>query len=236
MYARELQSWNTLSGRTDNCIANIQNAMKHGLKNKAAGFLMTDWGDHGHHQYPSISWLGIFAGGAYSWCMESNKHANIATAIDLLITHSNSGIGAYLFDFGNIYKTFEYVEHNCTLFNKILFTPLNDIPQFMEKVSVDEINKALNKLLELRSRLLIISPDIEDGTIIIAELKNASYMLECGLKKMLIMKGQKIDIQSLKQLMRHVIGKYDELWLKRNRPGGLNESSGKLRNILEDIA
>lgn len=41
-------SWNSIAGRTENCLANLINAAENGLKTGATGFLNTDWSDNGH--------------------------------------------------------------------------------------------------------------------------------------------------------------------------------------------
>ena len=74
-------SWLSISGRSDNAIGNLKSAAENGLKNGAAGFLITDWGDLGHLQYLPVSYLGIAAGAAYSWCLESNRDLPIADAL-----------------------------------------------------------------------------------------------------------------------------------------------------------
>src|SRR4030043_517319 len=43
-------AWNSIAGRTDNCLANLTNAAQNGIQNGAIGYLITDWGDTGHWQ------------------------------------------------------------------------------------------------------------------------------------------------------------------------------------------
>ena len=66
-------SWCTIAGRTDNALVNLKDAADQGLAHGAIGYLNTDWGDHGHLQYLPISYLGLVAGAAYSWCIASNR-------------------------------------------------------------------------------------------------------------------------------------------------------------------
>jgi hypothetical protein len=229
-------SWNSLTGRTTNCIDNLLNATEHGAENGAAGLLMTDWGDGGHHQYPPVSWPGIFAGAAYSWCHEANKHADIASGIDFIQANDqNGGVGDYLMEFGKLYEMFEHKDSNGTVYCRALFAELSSPPAFMQKIKPDEIRQALRRLLELRGQLAGVSIGTDRRRLIIDELMNASLMVECALEKMLVMKGENVDTSTLKAQMRHVIRKHEELWLARNRPGGLNESSARLRRVLDDL-
>ncbi len=91
-------SWNTFAGRTDNAIANLRSAAENGLKHKAIGYLITDWGDNGHLQYLPVSYIPFAAGAAFSWCLQSNNNFDIAS-INL------PGFPALAaFDLGNVYQ------------------------------------------------------------------------------------------------------------------------------------
>ena len=65
-------SWNSLAGRTENCLANLRAAARAGLAHGATGFLNTDWGDNGHWHFLPVSFLGIAAGAALSWHQEGH--------------------------------------------------------------------------------------------------------------------------------------------------------------------
>ena len=80
-------SWMTLTGRTDNMLGNIQNAVLSGLRNGAKGVLLTDWGDMGHWQYLPVSFPGFAYTGAISW--------NSATSESLPLERY---LNAYFFD------------------------------------------------------------------------------------------------------------------------------------------
>ncbi|MBD0851806.1 beta-N-acetylhexosaminidase [Maribacter arenosus] len=67
-------SWMTLTGRTDNMLGNIENAVLSGLKNGARGMLLTDWGDMGHWQYQPISYPGFAYAGAISWNSRTSRN------------------------------------------------------------------------------------------------------------------------------------------------------------------
>ncbi|NAS13287.1 beta-N-acetylhexosaminidase [Poritiphilus flavus] len=66
-------SWMTLTGRTDNMLGNIQNAVLSGIKNGAKGMLLTDWGDLGHWQYLPVSFPGFAYAGAISWNSKTSQ-------------------------------------------------------------------------------------------------------------------------------------------------------------------
>ncbi|MFX0171910.1 MAG: hypothetical protein ACFE9L_08320 [Candidatus Hodarchaeota archaeon] len=59
-------SWNSIAGRTNNALDNLKNAARNGKKNGALGYLITDWGDHGHLQSLPVSYLGFLVGAGLS--------------------------------------------------------------------------------------------------------------------------------------------------------------------------
>ena len=95
-------TWNSIAGRTDNCLANLQNAADAGRKHGAAGYLITDWGDNGHLQYQSASYLGFMAGAAMSWCAETNADTDWPTALDRF---GLPGLGRAAVRLGNVYQS-----------------------------------------------------------------------------------------------------------------------------------
>lgn len=56
-------TWNSLTGRLSNAVANIADAAEHA----ELGMLVTSWGDHGHWEPPALTWPGIVAGGLTGW-------------------------------------------------------------------------------------------------------------------------------------------------------------------------
>ena len=74
-------AWNTLAGRTDNCLGNLRNAAVNGVKHGAIGFLNTDWGDNGHWQVLPVSYLGYAMGAAYSWSNQTADQVDVKLAL-----------------------------------------------------------------------------------------------------------------------------------------------------------
>jgi hypothetical protein len=64
------------------------------------------------------------------------------------------------------------------------------------------------------------------------ELLNAIRMAEFGVNKAISGLGGKVEKTQMRKALLKMIGMHEELWLARNRIGGLNESSGRLRNLM----
>jgi len=60
-------TWQSLTGRWHNACANLDQAIAAGRAHGAAGLLLTDWGDYGHWQPPSLSEPAIVRAMARAW-------------------------------------------------------------------------------------------------------------------------------------------------------------------------
>jgi hypothetical protein len=102
-------SWTSITGRTDNMIATIENATTNGVKYGASGMLITDWGDMGHWQYLPVSYAGYTVGAALSWNSSSRKDLNLNTFLNTYVFRDgNSLMGDVVLDLGR-YSRFEEI-------------------------------------------------------------------------------------------------------------------------------
>ncbi|MDF1837140.1 MAG: hypothetical protein P1V35_04675, partial [Planctomycetota bacterium] len=74
-------SWQSLTGRASNCLGNIRNAARAAIDHGAGALVLTDWGDWGHWQPPSLSNLGILHFAIQSWSGPDQPDPD-ASAID----------------------------------------------------------------------------------------------------------------------------------------------------------
>lgn len=226
-------SWCSITGRTANAIDNCNNAAFQGLRHGACGYLITDWGDGGHHQYLPISYVGMLAGAAASWCFSTNKNSDIAGAINRFIVHDTTGIaGQVLLDIGRVLELSPDRLSNNSIFNALLFW--DDPFKKMPKTKAAHLKACLKRLEELGSKLADAHPRSSDGALVKEEITNAIAMARFAANKgLLILHDRSSDKPTdANHVLQHIIGKHEELWLKRNRCGGLNESSGILRKQL----
>ena len=99
-------SWSTFGGRTENTWANLTSAATHGKAHGATGFLLTDWGDHGHLQPSMVSWPALLAGASVAWNVASGASQDGFRWGDKLDAHvlrdPVGGAGAALLDLGRV--------------------------------------------------------------------------------------------------------------------------------------
>lgn len=230
-------SWNTITGRTANCLGNLGNAAKCGLKHGAIGYLNTDWGDGGHHQYLPISYPGFYAGAAFSWCGKTNDGSDVADAMNRMSFGDPTGTtGSVLVELGRVTDLLPEKRSNKTIFNDLLFCVPGDVAGAVKNSRRSHVVRALERLTELELELLSkAQPCCDDGALVKAEIKNAIDMTQFALRRSLSVFGDKVDRTVLRRQLLHIIGKHEDLWLARNRRGGLHESSARIRHTLEHI-
>jgi hypothetical protein len=114
-------SWNSLTGRTDNAVQNILNAVSNGMEHGAIGILNTDWGDNGHWQPLPVMYLGMAYGAAVGWCLEANRDIDLPAVLDLHAFDDSAGkMGRVAYDLGNTYLQPGVVPRNSSVLHNIL--------------------------------------------------------------------------------------------------------------------
>ncbi len=236
-------SWNSLAGRTDNAMGNLRSAAENGLKHGAVGYLNTDWGDHGHWQHLPTSYLGYTYGAAVSWCLQANAEIDLPAVLGLQVFQDPSGdMGRVAFDLGNVYKVYERLTgqhiHNASFLVSLLYMPVEQLsgqrfdfgtvsPQLFQEARY-AIDAAMSLMAQAR-------PQGTDATLVRREFANAAHLLrhacDLGEFKAALAQGLKAkpDLMSqadaLAQDLRAWLAEYSELWLARNRMGGLRQGS-----------
>jgi hypothetical protein len=215
-------SWNSLIGRTENMRRNIQNAAKHGLNNDAEGLLVTDWGDHGHHQYLPISYPGFAVAASESWRVGSTREGNLNQLVHrLFLPDESEATVNHLLELGRALELVKSPIRNATIFNRLLFWGMEHEPSLTKKLEAKQLQGAVDRLETLQRALR------PADALLAAELDNAINMAKHGAQRLLYFRASKTskeDLSALRGQMRHIQGQHEALWLARNRPGGLNES------------
>ncbi len=100
-------SWHSFAGRLDNALENLAQAARHGLREGGSGYLITDWGDNGHLQPPTISDPALLAGAGFAWRAASAgapRDLPLARLLDLHAYGDRAGAaGRATVELGNAY-------------------------------------------------------------------------------------------------------------------------------------
>jgi hexosaminidase len=213
-------SWNTIAGRTENAIGNLLAAAESGLRHGAIGYLNTDWGDNGHLQYQPVSYLGFAAGAAFSWCLDSNRDLDLASALNHHVFKDPTKIfGQVAIDLGNVYQVCGKANVNGSALFRLLVIPPNDAHP--EKGMSEEGFKAAEAAIDSAIALLRKSTYTGESKLIADEFENAAKMLLLSIS----IGREKLGLPMGREVQRGtIIEEHRRLWLARNRAGGLDDS------------
>jgi hexosaminidase len=237
-------SWLSLLGRTDNTIGNLRNAALNGKKFGARGYLNTDWGDYGHHQPLSASYLGFAYGAAVSWCVEANREINLAKALDRFAFHDPAGaMGRTVYDLGNAYQKSAFLPHaNGAHMARTLYIPLEKLRSGMwlygqkeaVPVAVDQVKAAMAEADRAADGLANARPA---DPLVLPEYRLAVALWKHGCKRLLLAADDpSVTRAQMGAELRALISEQSATWLARNRPGGLGDSLARLTPRLAEYA
>jgi hexosaminidase len=223
-------SWCSIAGRTDNMLANAKSAASNGLRHGAIGYLMTDWGDHGHLQYLPVSYAGFAAGAACSWCHASNAELDLVSLLDLHAFGDQAGvIGKLACDLGNVYQTSgKQIPNASSLFRILVPPPTPKVPA--AGMTASELEAARAAIDAAMARLSQSRMAVPDAALIEAEFRNAAAMLRlaCDLGEAEISGQTSAANSEFSRSLASIIEEHRRLWLARNREGGLDDSAARL--------
>ena len=89
--------WQSYTGRSEVYAANILKAAESGAYYGAEGFLLTEWGDCGHPQFPSVTYLPPVLGGAAAWGAGSHNNEIAAAERAALLKDCKAYADKYIY-------------------------------------------------------------------------------------------------------------------------------------------
>jgi hypothetical protein len=234
-------SWISILGRTENARANCSEAASAALAHGGVGFLNTDWGDLGHLQYLPISEPGFAYGAAVSWCHDTNRDIDLAAALDAHVFGDGSGeLGHAILELGDVHQGLgSQFPNMATLVTHLYFPQTVVGKEFTEGVEVAEFEAIAARLDELERRVMASRPQRDDGPLLLDELGNAIALARLACRDAAARLAGDGTLGSVPQAARvalaadldRIIARHRELWLARNRPGGLADSVSWLDNL-----
>lgn len=228
-------TWNSLIGRLDNATANLLDAAVVAAASGATGYLVTDWGDGGHHHPLTISYPPIVYGGAVAWCADTNRDLDIASTIDSHIVDDRAGVfGRVLTDIGGIAERTGKVERNASpLLDGLFLRPFSisggDLDLDLLRGAADTLDAAARDLshTDLRCR---------DAATLVGELAVIIDLARFAIATLVGQAGGDIDPASVRAAeLASLIDRYRTAWCTTSRPGGLEQSARHLVKFLQRI-
>ena len=224
-------------------IGNCRVAAEAGLAHGASGFLNTDWGDMGHLQYLPVSEPGLAYGAAVAWCLDANRDLDLAAALDVHAFGDEAGeLGAALLALGDAYLGVTPKIWNMSVLAMHLYWPQLQLGRtFSEGLTIDDLLGVEQTLSDAVERLGRARPQRADGALVLDELRAGAALvaLMCrDARARLEGDGWLASVpdarrQELAADLEPLIESHGELWLARNRPGGLDDSLAWLEHLRE---
>ena len=250
-------SWNSIGGRSENAIRNLANAARNGSAAGASGYLITDWGDHGHWQPLPVSYLGLLAGAAFAWNrtaaldwaprddepMSDALRTHWCDLLDRLVYHDASKkLGAVTFDLGCAGQATGARNRNGSpLFRFLHFADRAWPHPEIEGLTREGLARAESLLASLPPELAQARSSREDAGTIADEHSWAidllRFAVRLGLARFDAGDGRLIgEIEPsvrrpLAEELLQLAERHTTLWVRRNRPGGLSDSTARFERI-----
>ena len=236
-------TWRSLIGRNPNAFTNLENAAKNGLAYGAKGYLLTDWGDHGHWQPQVISLPSVIVAASLSWNAGVDPKPGLAPWMDRHIFQDPTQMfSKALLALGQAYTQTGIPPGNANIFHLMLHRypwslKGNYQTREMTKEGLEQGDEAIVKALEILARSTPKSPDahlLKEELTLAARLSR--HAVELGKHRLTAREGAVKNIPEetrkiLASELDSLITQHRNLWIQRNRPGGLEDSAKKMVDL-----
>jgi hypothetical protein len=153
-------------------------------------------------------------------------------------------MGKLVYDIGNSYAAAEgYYDGNTSYLSRVLTDPKVPMTNYSYKwLTPDKISTIRSYAKNTIKPLDKARPKCHDAELVIPEIRHAAdlVLFACDIleARLAVKDGEvkNIPAEQRKQLAESVqklIKEHESIWLKRNRIGGLSDSSGKMDELLK---
>ncbi len=249
-------SWRSITGRTTERRGNLRAAAVEGLAGGATGFLVTDWGDSGHHQQWPVALAAIAEAADAAWNGTNEGYDARAAGVHVFgdlksteLTEDRQTSGTWLDELGDLDAAMRLVggrrgegegptrlRNSSVLFND-LFMPIG--PGGDEKLRRGTLGVPVEMWREAKERLEGLAARRPRGVseLVAAELDHTLRVARLAIERAIWRKegAASSDGRRLAGEIRGIMEEHRGLWLTRCREGGLTDSCGYYERIAEEM-
>jgi hypothetical protein len=231
-------SWLSVTGRVDNMLGNVSSAARAGLTHGAAGLLVTDWGDMGHHQQPPVSDPGLAVAAAFGWGVDAHADLDTDGVAALLDAHCyddpTGETGRAVVALGRTPRMVTPRPPNMSALAVHLLLPQwkvgSGLTGGLEQAELDRVEGLLDDTL---ARLGRAAPRRRDGALVIDEVRATAALARLSCHDAAVrlagdgtLAGAGAERRgALDTELSAYVAEHRRLWLARHRPGGLDDST-----------
>lgn len=217
--------WSSLVGRIDNARANLLDAAETARAHRCGGYLVTDWGDNGHHQPPSVSFGPLVYGGAVAWGVDANRDLPLEVVLDRHVFGDVTGrLSSALDRLGRQWARTGQRAVNGSPLSAGLFP--GALHMVFGRPDRDRVGTVVEEVETAMTELATAEPTVPDGGITVRELTQAARLARHGAWRLLGDDGP--GPEALAEDLAQLVEGQTVSWLDRSRPGGLDDSLARL--------
>jgi hexosaminidase len=225
-------SWNSLAGRPWHALHNLRRAAGAGARHGAAGYMVTDWGDGGHWQPASVSWLPWTAAAEHAWrgAQGADDRSIVRACSRQVLGDGNGGFLRAAIALGDAHRRLRQPTANATA----LFRLLTPVPPETLRAGVSAPALARTEaLLRAADAALARAPlDRPDAELVRAEFRFSARGLLLACRRARAWGAGRRD-PALARDVRAWADEHRRLWGMRSRPGGLADSAARMEALAD---
>jgi hexosaminidase len=231
-------AWNSLVGRLDNAVENLIDAAEVGREHGSAGYVVTTWGDHGHHEPPPVTYPPLLYGAAVSWCLDSNRGIDLAVALDRVVfTDDTGGLGPVLTTIGSIADRLDAPLLNSSALFALLIA--GGDAAAVPAVAPDALAEADEVLATAADALAHARPAGADGDVAVRETAQAVALARFAVALLAAGGVAQLAPSSAADLLDRLdalLAEQRACWLLSARPGGMDDSIARFAPLRAALA
>lgn len=242
-------AWRSITGRTHERTLNLREATQQGLAAGAAGCLITEWGDLGHHQQWPITLAALAQAADAAWTGGRDGYDPRAASLHCFGDRSLAA-GPWLHALGDADLPARRIagRRGCAdaprpLRNaSALFTELHLLLRTdgddRVQLGLDSVSESIwRSIADRLTSLANDRPTLPDG-LMTAELDHTLHVATLAAEKALLRRNPHATSQQARDLADALAAAAEghaTLWLHRSRPGGLTDSRAHYDAVVRDL-
>jgi hexosaminidase len=230
-------SWRTFTGRTAERRANIADAAEQGANAGATGFLVCDWGDMGHRQQWPIALAGVAQAAEAAWNPGAARGFD-PRATGQHVLGESAETGVWLEELGDCDLP---IRMSAKVLNaSALFNDLHPPVPGQLKAITHEIDATVEQWQAVRERVMELRrsrPAIRNDRL----REELDHAIQCAIyaadhaiaaRDAAVLSGTREALIARAEAIR---AEHERLWLRRNRPGGMEHASSFYSKVIHAL-